>query len=70
MKPPGQYGDNWKYAQTGLQLAAGVLLGFAAGYWLDGRLGTAPWLMLAGAAGGMAAGFYLFIKEIFDKGGK
>ena len=67
-EPRGQ-GD-WKYAQTGLQLAAGVLLGFSAGYWLDKRLGTAPWLMLAGAAGGLAAGFYLFIKEYLQKDGK
>jgi ATP synthase protein I len=62
--------SDWRYAQTGLQLAAGLLLGFSSGYWLDGRLGTGPWLMLAGAAGGLAAGFYLFIKEFLRKDGK
>jgi len=57
----------WKYAQIGLELAVSVLLGFWAGYWLDGKTGTSPWLMLGGAAGGMAAGFYLVIKELFPK---
>jgi len=70
MKPAGSDEDNWKYAQSGLQLAGGVLLGFAAGYWLDGRLGTAPWLMLGGAAGGLAAGFYVFVKEFIGNDGK
>jgi F0F1-type ATP synthase assembly protein I len=59
----------WNYAQIGLELAAAVLLGFWAGYWLDKKLGTAPWLMLAGAAGGMAAGFYLVVRELFRKDG-
>jgi F0F1-type ATP synthase assembly protein I len=55
----------WKYAQIGLELAAAVLLGFWTGYWLDGRLGTSPWLMLGGAAGGLGAGFYLVLRELF-----
>ena len=59
----------WNYSQIGLELAAAVLLGFWAGYWLDKKLGTAPWLMLAGAAGGMAAGFYLVARELFHKDG-
>jgi F0F1-type ATP synthase assembly protein I len=54
----------YKYAQVGLELAAGVGLGFWAGYWLDGRLGSGPWLMLLGAAAGLAAGFYLVIREL------
>ena len=57
----------WKHAQIGFELAVSVLLGFAAGYWLDGKMGTSPWLMLAGATGGMAAGFYLVIKELIGK---
>ena len=67
----GQPDQNyWKYAQIGLELAASVLLGFWAGYWLDGKMGTSPWLMLGGAAGGMAAGFYLVMKELFRKEGE
>jgi len=59
----------WNYAQIGLQLAAAVLLGFWGGYWLDKKLGSAPWLMLGGAAGGLALGFYLVAKELFPKDG-
>ena len=43
----------YKYVQIGLELAAGVGLGFWAGYRLDQKLGSAPWLMLAGAAAGL-----------------
>jgi len=57
----------WGYAQIGLELSMAVLLGFWTGYRLDKRLGTAPWLMLGGAAAGMAAGFYLAAKELFHK---
>jgi F0F1-type ATP synthase assembly protein I len=60
--------DNYlKHAQIGLELAAAVLLGFWGGYKLDVRMGTAPWLMLAGAAAGLAAGFYLVLRELFAK---
>ena len=54
----------FRYAQIGLELAAAVGVGFWAGYRLDARFGTAPWAMLAGAALGMAAGFYLVIREL------
>ncbi len=58
----------WNYAQIGLELAVAVLLGFWAGYRLDLRLGTSPWLMLGGAAAGLAAGFYLVARELFRVG--
>ena len=70
---PAPTEEYWKYAQIGLELAAAVLLGVWTGYWLDGKFGTAPWLMLGGAAGGMGAGFYLVARELFPKetgGGK
>lgn len=41
----------------GSMLAAAVLLGIAVGYWADGRLGTKPWLTLAGALLGLVVGF-------------
>ncbi|OGS13065.1 MAG: hypothetical protein A2234_09710 [Elusimicrobia bacterium RIFOXYA2_FULL_58_8] len=68
MRPAGQYADSWKYAQIGLELAAGVLLGFWGGYWLDKKLGTLPWLTLAGAASGLTAGFYLVAVQLFPEG--
>lgn len=57
----------WDYAQIGLELAVAVLAGFWGGYWLDKKLGSAPWLMLAGAAAGLAGGFYLVVRELFRK---
>ena len=59
----------WNYAQIGLELAAAVLAGFWGGYWLDKKLGSSPWLMLGGAAAGMAGGFYLVARELFKDGG-
>ncbi|MDT8287657.1 MAG: AtpZ/AtpI family protein [Elusimicrobiales bacterium] len=50
--------------QSGLQLAAGVGLGFWLGLLADRRLGTGHWLAAAGAAAGLAAGFYLFFREV------
>ena len=33
-----------------------IVLGFGAGFWLDGVLGTKPWLAFAGFFFGLAAG--------------
>ncbi|OGR43021.1 MAG: hypothetical protein A2X35_04670 [Elusimicrobia bacterium GWA2_61_42] len=65
---PPQTENYWKYAQIGLELAVAVLAGFWGGYWLDKKLGWAPWLMLGGAAAGLAGGFYLVAMELFPKG--
>jgi F0F1-type ATP synthase assembly protein I len=49
--------------RTAYELSAGLLsfivaavLGWWFGRWLDGHLGTAPWLMVAFSALGLAAG--------------
>jgi F0F1-type ATP synthase assembly protein I len=55
----------WNYAQIGLELAAGVLLGLGGGYWLDKKLDSLPWFTLGGAVAGMAAGFYLVALKLF-----
>lgn len=55
----------WAHAYGGMQLAIGVLLGFYGGDWLDGRLGSAPWLALAGAALGVLGGLYVFFSPLF-----
>jgi ATP synthase protein I len=43
------------YLGLGTSLAASVLVGLGAGYWLDSKLDTAPALFLAGGVLGMAA---------------
>ncbi len=40
----------------GLAFVFALVMGFGAGVWLDGRLGTSPWLSLLGFAAGLAAG--------------
>jgi len=50
------------YIEASWQLAGAVGLGTLAGWWLDGKLGTTPWLLVAGALFGIGLGFYLFFK--------
>lgn len=40
----------------GLELGLSVALGFVGGQWLDGKLGTEPWLKWIGFGLGLAAG--------------
>jgi F0F1-type ATP synthase assembly protein I len=41
------------------------MLGLGAlGYWLDGRWGTKPWLLLAGLLVGMIGGFVNFFRFV------
>jgi ATP synthase protein I len=40
----------------GLSFVFALVIGFAAGYWLDRTLGTAPWLSFMGFFAGLAAG--------------
>jgi ATP synthase protein I len=44
-------------ASVGLELALAVVIGWAFGAWLDGQLGTDPWMMLLFLCFGIAAGF-------------
>ena len=41
----------------GLEFVFSIILGFLGGRWLDGKLGTHPWLALAGLGFGLVAGF-------------
>jgi F0F1-type ATP synthase assembly protein I len=46
----------------GLELAVGIGLGAAVGYWIDEKWHTAPWGILIGCIFGFSAGMYLLIK--------
>jgi ATP synthase protein I len=50
------------YLTMGIQLALAVVVFFFVGRWLDGKLGTAPWLMLAGLLVGIAGGMIKFLR--------
>lgn len=53
--------DAAPYLGLGTTLAASVLLGLGAGYWLDSKLGTRPVFFLVGAVLGLlAAGLYFY----------
>lgn len=47
----------------GVQFAAAMGLGVLLGLWVDRRFGTEPWALIAGAAVGLGAGFYHFLKS-------
>jgi F0F1-type ATP synthase assembly protein I len=51
---PGNIPNAGQYASVGLQFAIGIMAFTFAGNWLDGRLGTKPWLLLLGVALGFA----------------
>jgi ATP synthase protein I len=46
------------YAGLGLQFALSIVLFLFVGKWLDAKLGTSPWLLVAGVFLGATAGFY------------
>jgi ATP synthase protein I len=41
---------------VGLSFVLALVMGFGGGYWLDGQLGTGPWLAFLGFFVGLAAG--------------
>lgn len=53
-----------RYASLGIQLTASMCVFGWIGYWLDGKLGTRPWLMILGLMLGAGAGFYALILTV------
>ena len=60
----GSLPDALKYAQISGMLIGPMLAFGAIGYWLDGRCGTKPWLLLAGLILGMVGGFVNFFRLV------
>jgi ATP synthase protein I len=58
-----------RYMQLGVMMVAPMLLLGGLGYWLDGRFGTGPWLLLAGLLAGMGVGFANFFTVVLGSGG-
>jgi ATP synthase protein I len=50
---------------AGLVLVVSIVIGWAFGRWLDGMLGTEPWLMLLFTLMGIAAGFIELFRIVF-----
>lgn len=53
----GRFFDAAKVSSVGIEMAVATLIGWGIGYWLDGKLGTSPYLMLVCLLFGVAAGF-------------
>lgn len=43
-----------------------IVIGLGLGWWLDGKLGTKPWLAVVLAAAGLAAGIYESVRILID----
>jgi ATP synthase protein I len=56
------------FAGAGVQFVISILLFLYIGKWLDGKLGTSPWLLMAGVFVGAGAGFYSFYRRIMAAG--
>ena len=56
--------DLGRYAGLGFQFAATQLLFAAAGWWLDKKLGTGPWLLVAGVFLGAAGAFVSILRAV------
>jgi F0F1-type ATP synthase assembly protein I len=61
---PTSFVNASSYAGLGVQFVLAILLFLYAGRWLDGKLGTEPWLMMIGVFVGAAAGFYSMYKKL------
>ena len=55
------------YVDLALQFAVAILLGAFGGWWLDGRLGSRPLLMLAGTLAGAVVGFYSLYRGLMAR---
>ena len=53
-----------RFAGVGLQFALSIIVFLYAGQWLDRKLGTAPWLLLAGVFVGGAGSFYSMYRKL------
>jgi len=53
-----------KYAGAGLQFALTFLACGALGWWLDGKFGTGPWLMIAGILLGAVGAMYSLVRRL------
>lgn len=60
----------WSQALSiGWELASFTVLGFALGYWLDGRFGSSPWGVLGVTLLGIGLGLYRVVRINAGDGG-
>ncbi len=65
--PPQQGGTSGAaVAGLGLQFVVAILLFLFIGKWADERLGTEPWLLIAGVFLGASASFYSIYRRLMQ----
>lgn len=69
-KPLAVATDYGRYAGLGFQFAATMLLFGALGWWLDGRWGTGPWLLIVGVFLGASGAFLALLRAVGGAGAK
>ena len=63
--PDGRGGGSmWNLLTVGTVLVVCILLGYLLGSYLDRRLGTSPWMTVAGVVLGSAAGFVELFRTV------
>jgi F0F1-type ATP synthase assembly protein I len=60
----GASSDFGRYAGLGLQFVVTVALFGALGWWIDGKLGSTPWLLVAGVLTGGVVAFILILRSV------
>jgi ATP synthase protein I len=55
-----------RYSAVGIEIAVAVLLGVLGGRWLDGKLGTTPWLFWIGMIVGVGAAVRAVLRVVRD----
>jgi F0F1-type ATP synthase assembly protein I len=63
-------GDLARYSGLGLAFAATLGVFALAGHWLDGRLGTSPWLLIGGVFLGFALGLRSLVHKVPPASGR
>lgn len=62
--------DHLEIASLGTEFALAEVLGVAAGWWLDIKLGTLPWFLLVGALLGFVLGLVRVVQVARQAGKK
>lgn len=60
--------QEWKavgsFGTVGLEIVLSIVFGLLIGRWLDGKLGTAPWMMLVWSGFGVAAAIRSLLRSL------
>ncbi len=67
VRRPGARTQLYRYAGVGMQYTATIGVFAVLGYWLDGKLGSGPWLLLAGVFVGFGLGLVSLVSKLGPK---